>query len=116
MNIVQSVNVNWTISSPTYTVKKVFRFPVPSRVVTDQTLPGQEKNNYFPSRESLVSDIPAGDGKIFNLFFSVGLRFRGTFIEIMYSMYLYMKIFMIKNPPSPLFGGSSSNTFKFGKS
>jgi hypothetical protein len=34
----------------------------------------------------------------------------------MYSMYLYMKIFMIKNPPSPLFGGSSSNTFEFGKS
>jgi hypothetical protein len=65
MNIVQSVNVNWTISSPTYTVKKVCRFPVTSRVVTDQTLPGQEKFNYFPSRES---DIKAGDGKIVNLF------------------------------------------------
>jgi hypothetical protein len=25
----------------------------------------------FPARESLVSDIPAGDGKIVNLFFTV---------------------------------------------
>ncbi len=37
-----------------YTVKKVSYFPVPSRDVTNQTL--------------LVSDIPAGDGKIANLF------------------------------------------------
>ncbi len=27
----------------------------------------------FPATESLVSDIPAGDGKIDNLFYSVGL-------------------------------------------
>ncbi len=39
---------------PGYTVKKVSDFPVPSRV--------------FPARESLVSDIPAGDRKIANLF------------------------------------------------
>jgi hypothetical protein len=35
-----------------YTVRKGYRFPV-------------------PSRESLVSDIPAGDGKTANLFYSV---------------------------------------------
>jgi hypothetical protein len=45
-----------------YTVKKVNDFPVPSRDVTNQTLPG---------RESLVSDIPAVGGKIANLFHSV---------------------------------------------
>jgi hypothetical protein len=27
--------------------------------------------NLFPARESLVGDIPAGDGKIVNLFYSV---------------------------------------------
>ncbi len=47
-----------------YTVKKVGYFPVPtppppSRDVTNQTL---------LARESLVSDIPAGDGKIDNIF------------------------------------------------
>jgi hypothetical protein len=29
------------------------------------------KNSLFPTRESLVSDIPAGDGKIVNFFFIV---------------------------------------------
>jgi hypothetical protein len=43
-----------------YTVKKFIVFPVPSRDVTNQTLRGRE---LFPARESLVSDIPAGDGK-----------------------------------------------------
>ncbi len=42
-----------------YTVKKFIVFPVPTRDVTNQTLPG---------RESVVSDIPAGDGKTANLF------------------------------------------------
>jgi hypothetical protein len=44
-------------------LKKVCHFPVPSRDVTILSLDG--------SRESLVSDIPAGDGKIVNLFFTV---------------------------------------------
>ncbi len=47
-----------------YTVKKLNDFPVPSRDVTNQT--GIIK--LFPPRESLVSDIPAGDGKMANLF------------------------------------------------
>jgi hypothetical protein len=45
-----------------YNVKKIIDFPVPSRNVSNQTL---------PARESLISDIPAGDGKIDNLFYSV---------------------------------------------
>ncbi len=32
----------------------------------------------FPARESLVSDIPAGDGKTVNLFYSVALTSRVT--------------------------------------
>ncbi len=46
-----------------YTVKKVSDFPVPSRDVTNQTLPGRPgKIVLYPARESLVSDIPAGAG------------------------------------------------------
>ncbi len=51
--------------------KKVREFPVPSRDVTTKLSLGG--NNYvmtelFLPRESLVSDIPAGDGKLMNLF------------------------------------------------
>jgi hypothetical protein len=49
-----------------YTVKKASNFPDPSQDVTNQTLP-----KLFPARESLASDIPAGDGKITHLFYSV---------------------------------------------
>jgi hypothetical protein len=52
--------------------KKVSHFPVHSRDVTYQTLPGNSPwpgiIKLFPARESLVSDIPAGDGKMANLF------------------------------------------------
>ncbi len=51
-----------------YSVRKVIDFPTPSRDVTYQTLLAK----LFPARECLVSDIPAGDGKIANLFYSVG--------------------------------------------
>jgi hypothetical protein len=44
------------------TVKKVSDIPVTSPDVTYQL---------FPPRESLVSDIPAGDGNVANLFFTV---------------------------------------------
>jgi hypothetical protein len=30
--------------------------------------------NYIPPRESLVSDIPAGDGNVDNLFYSVDCK------------------------------------------
>ncbi len=49
-------------------MKKVTDFPVPSRDVTSQTLPGGENFNHATARESLVTGIPAGDGKIGNLF------------------------------------------------
>jgi hypothetical protein len=56
-----------------YTVKKLFGIPVPSRDVTKLSL---GRNNlfmtsYFPPRESLVSDVPAGDGNIEKIFFTV---------------------------------------------
>ncbi len=51
----------------TYTVKKVVDFPVPSREVTNQTLPGGD-NLIIPVQGEFVSDIPAEDGKIDNLF------------------------------------------------
>jgi hypothetical protein len=48
--------------------KRVSHFPVPSRDVTDQTLSGREKTKLFPPRKSLISDIPARDGKTANSF------------------------------------------------
>ncbi len=51
--------------------EKLFNIPVPNRDVTYQTLPGREYDviyKLFLPRESLVSDIPAGDGNIEELF------------------------------------------------
>jgi hypothetical protein len=61
--------------------KKGLRYSHPSRDVTNQTLPSPWSGiiKLFPARESLVSDIPAGDRKIANLFYSVG-----TFWELTY--------------------------------
>ncbi len=62
--------MGWSISNPPctlthYTVKKVIGFPS-SAGITKLSLAG---NNYSPpARESLVSDIPAGDEKIASLF------------------------------------------------
>jgi hypothetical protein len=48
--------------------KRFANFPSPAGMsLTKLFLDG----NNFPSRERLVNDIPAGDGKIVNLFFSV---------------------------------------------
>ncbi len=50
-----------------YTVKKKVReFPVPSR--DHQTLPNDIITELFLQRGNLVSDIPAGDGKLVSLF------------------------------------------------
>ncbi len=35
------------------------------------------KIKLFPARESLISDIPAGDGKTANLFYSVYIQING---------------------------------------
>jgi len=51
--------------------KKVRRFPVPSQDVTTKlSLDGNNDviTELFLPRGSLVSDIPAGDGKLVNLF------------------------------------------------
>jgi len=42
--------------------KKVRDFPVPGRDVTNQTFPWPGIFQLFPTKESLVSDIPTGDG------------------------------------------------------
>ncbi len=51
--------------------KKVREFPVPSRDVTNKLSLGGNNDiitELFLPRGSLVSDIPAGDGKLVNLF------------------------------------------------
>jgi hypothetical protein len=65
--------------------KKVHEFPVSSRDVTYQTPPGQEYFSYdviIPAQREFGSDIPAGDGKLRNLF----LRCK---------QYMYNKVFFI---------------------
>ncbi len=54
-----------------YIVKKGYRFsrPQPGCHQPNSPLPGIIK--LFTASESLVSDIPAGDGKKYNLFYSV---------------------------------------------
>jgi hypothetical protein len=53
-----------------YTVKKIIVFPVPAGMsLTKLSLAGIIK--LFSARESFVSDIPAGDGKNYNIFYSV---------------------------------------------
>jgi hypothetical protein len=54
----------------TYTVKKVNDFPVPSRTEPN-SLWLRIIKIIFPAMESLVSVIPAGDGKTDKLFFNV---------------------------------------------
>jgi hypothetical protein len=57
--------------STVYRKKKVREFPVPSRDVTTKLSLGGNNDvitELFLPRGSLVSDIPAGDGKLVNLF------------------------------------------------
>ncbi len=76
--IIPSVEISLGASesiTPSFTLlhckKKVSDFPVPSREVTNQTPPWRGIIYLFPAGESLESDIPAGDGKMANLFFTV---------------------------------------------
>ncbi len=60
-----------------YTVKKVREFPVPSRdVIIKLSLGGNNDviTELFLPRRSLVSDIPAGDGKLVNLFLRCSVK------------------------------------------
>ena len=54
-----------------YTVKKGQRFSRPQLRCHQSNSPWPGIIKLFPARESLVSDIPTGDGKISNLFYSV---------------------------------------------
>jgi hypothetical protein len=58
-----------------YTVEKVSDIPVPSWDVTNQTLAGIIK--LILPRESLVSDIPAGDGNVAKCIFG-SISFHGS--------------------------------------
>jgi hypothetical protein len=54
-----------------HTVKKDLPYSRPSRDVTITKLSLAGNNLIIPGQGELVSDIPAGDGKIVNLFYSV---------------------------------------------
>ncbi len=64
--------------NPIHLKKKVREFPVPSRdVITKLSLGGNNDviTELFLPRGSLVSDIPAGDGKLVNLFLRCSRNF-----------------------------------------
>ncbi len=68
------------LQSTTHRVKKVREFPVPSRDVTTKLSRGGNNDvitELFLPRRSLVSDIPAGDGKLVNLFHGAGTFLTG---------------------------------------
>jgi hypothetical protein len=67
---IDSVHEHWTTR---YTVKKVTDFPVPSRDVINKTLLGGGDNLII--FRQLVIYIPAWDGKIGNLFYSVRFKY-----------------------------------------
>jgi len=77
--------------------KRVSDFPVPSRDVTNQTLPDREKIKLFLSRESFVSDIPVGDVKIANLFFTVYTILRSLILAPMRNNWKRTAISAIQN-------------------
>jgi hypothetical protein len=59
---------------PLHHKKKVREFPVPRRDVTSKLSLGGNNDiitELFLPRGSFVSDIPAGDGKLVNLFYGV---------------------------------------------
>jgi hypothetical protein len=73
------LNIRYTILyiSFIHREKKVREFPVPSRDVTTKLSLGGNNDvitEIFLPRESLVSDIPAGDGKLVNLFYGVWVQ------------------------------------------
>ncbi len=54
-----------------YTVKKGYRFSRPQPGCHQPNSPWPGIIKFFPGRESLVSDIPTGDGENDNFFYSV---------------------------------------------
>ncbi len=69
LEVLQTISL--TIQDSLHRKKKVRKFPVPSRDVTTKLSLGGNNDvitELFLPRGSLVSDIPAGDGKLVNLF------------------------------------------------
>ncbi len=60
--------MKYPVNKYTYTVKKVYRFTSPQRGFHLPNSPWAGIIKLLPARERLVSDIPAGDGKINKLF------------------------------------------------
>jgi hypothetical protein len=60
-----------SLPAPKYTVKKGYRFSLPQPGCHLPNSPWTGNLKLFPARESLVSDIPAGEGKINHFFYSV---------------------------------------------
>jgi hypothetical protein len=82
----------FTLYPITYTVKKVSDFPIPSRNI--RMSGRRDAGKGFPARESLVSDIQAGDGKIANLFLQC--MDAGIFYSILQDavfMFLFVRFF-----------------------
>ncbi len=80
MNKVQNENSDENGRVAIHRKKKVREFPVPSRDVTTKlSLGGNNdvKTELFLPRGSLVSDIPAGEGKLVNLFLRCRLQQSG---------------------------------------
>ncbi len=66
--------------------KKVREFPVPSRDLTTKLSLGRKNyviTELFLPRGSLVSDIPAGDGKLVNLFYGELTSIRIFILSVM---------------------------------
>ncbi len=71
--------------SRAYTVKKDREFSVPSRDVTTKLSLGGNNDvitELFLPRGSLVSDIPAGDGKLVNLFLLCNISYLCSVIQV----------------------------------
>ncbi len=65
--------------------KKVREFPVPSRDVTTKLSLGGNNDvmtEFFLPRGSLVSDIPAGDGKLPNLFLRCRVLYSAVYLVV----------------------------------
>jgi hypothetical protein len=65
------MSLQYTVDSSSYTVKRGYKFSRPQAGCHLTNSPRPEIIKFFPAIESCVSDIPAGEEKIDNLFYSV---------------------------------------------
>ncbi len=89
-----------------YTVKKCYRFSRPQPGCHLPNSPWTGIIKFFPSRESLVSDMPAGEGKITNLFLQcilVALKITSSFIAFTPPMLVIKLIMHIKQEHLSIF-------------